>query len=94
MQQAGLVISRSSLFKLVFRGWFSGVLVIFVPIGVLAIVAIVLRGSWDQLFEALLGLAMMPLIAAGQGVVAGGLVVLGLTVRPPKQTRNGDVPAA
>lgn len=76
-------VSREIVFKLVMRGWFAGVFVIFVPILLIASVAraIAAPALWG---EALLGFLLVPLIAAGQSVIVGGLVVLGLTVWPPK----------
>ena len=73
-----------NIFGLVWRGWFAGLLVIFLPFWLLGTVACLVTGNWDQLVQLLLGLVMLPLIAAGQGVMAGGLILLGLKVWPPK----------
>jgi hypothetical protein len=73
----------NEIFKVVWRGWFYGVLVIFLPF--FAVAALVIgfgSGKW----EALLYPVMVPLIAGLQGVIAGWLVLLGLKVRPPKDT--------
>ena len=74
----------SNVFSLVWRGWFAGVLVIFLPLWLLGIVVLVISGSWGQVLPMLGGLLMLPLIAAGQGALIGGLVLLGLHIWPPK----------
>ncbi|MEM7430384.1 MAG: hypothetical protein AAF351_00465 [Pseudomonadota bacterium] len=78
-------IASSELFKLVWRGWFIGVLVIMGPLFALgALISAFGYGEW----ELLIGLILVPLIAAGQGVVAGVLVLFGLKVSPPKAAAN------
>lgn len=73
----------NEIFKVVWRGWFYGVLVIFLPFMVVAALVIGFgAGKW----EALLYPIMVPLVAGLQGVFAGWLVLLGLKVRPPKGT--------
>jgi hypothetical protein len=68
----------------VWRGWFAGLLVIFLPFWLLGVVVFLIGGNWTQMPQMLGGLVALPLIAAGQGVLAGGLVLLGLKVWPPK----------
>ncbi|MGB5628647.1 MAG: hypothetical protein WBM57_04720 [Woeseiaceae bacterium] len=73
----------NEIFKVVWRGWFYGVLVIFLPFFTVAALIIGFgAGKW----EALLYPIMVPLIAAVQGAIAGWLVLLGLKVRPPTNT--------
>lgn len=75
--------SGSEVFRLVWRGWFYGVLVIFLPFFVVAALVVGFgAGKW----EALLYPVMVPLVAGLQGVVAGWLVLLGLKLRPPNGT--------
>lgn len=81
---------RSGLFRLVWRGWFAGVLVIFIPIWLLALIVLALQGNWRALVPAAGLLILMPVIAAVQGVMFSGLVWLGLTVWPPRQSREQD----
>ncbi len=70
----------NEFFKIIWRGWFYGILVIFLPFFTVAALVVGFgAGKW----EALLYVLMVPLIAAGQGVIAGWLVLLGLKVRPP-----------
>jgi hypothetical protein len=76
-------LTGNEIFKVVWRGWFYGVLVIFLPF--FAVAALVIgfgTGKW----EALLYPVMVPIIAAVQGAIAGWLVLLGLKVRPPTST--------
>ena len=77
----------ASFFGLVWRGWFAGVLVIFMPIWLVATIGVAVSGNWAELWPFLSGLLMLPMIAALQGLIAGGLVVLGLRVWPPKVTK-------
>ena len=75
--------STNELFKVVWRGWFYGILVIFLPFFVVAALVIGFgAGKW----EALLYPVMVPFIAAVQGVLVAWLVLLGLKVRPPTKT--------
>jgi hypothetical protein len=78
-------VSGESVFGLVWRGWFAGVMVIFLPIAIIAILITALRGAWNETLQMSLGLIAVPVIAAGQGLIAGGLVALGLTVWPKKK---------
>jgi hypothetical protein len=78
-------VTGSEIFKVVWRGWFYGVLVVFLPFFSVAALVIGLgAGKW----EAILYPVMVPIVAAGLGVVAGWLVVLGLKVRPPTDTSS------
>ena len=75
-----------SMFGLVWRGWFAGLLVIMLPLWLFATVAGLLTGQ-PRAMQMLAGIVLLPLIAAGQGVMVGGLVVLGLKVWPRKATQ-------
>ena len=78
-------VTGNDIFKLVWRGWFYGVLVIFLPFfAIAALVSLFGDGKW----EIVLSVLLVPLIAAGQGVFAGGLVLLGLKVRPPAESSS------
>ena len=78
--------TRPSMFGLVWRGWFAGLLVIMLPLWLLATIAALVTGERGAV-QMLGGIVLLPLIAAGQGVLVGGLVVLGLKVWPRKATQ-------
>ena len=76
----GRELDSSRIFNLVFIGWCWFVAAIFMPILVV--------GSFIELFsdprdaaEELLAVALLPLIAAIQGLIIGAAVVLGLWLR-------------
>lgn len=72
--------TSSEIFRIVWRGWSYGVLVIFWPLFTVAgLIAGFGAGNWEPLLVAFL----VPFIAAMQGMFAGWLVLLGLKVRPP-----------
>jgi len=75
----------NELFKVVWRGWLYGVVVLFLP---LFLVSALGMGFGAGKWEGLLSVLMLPLIAALQGVFAGWLVLLGLKVRPPTECNN------
>ena len=79
------LVTKSDVFKTVWRGWFFGVLVIFLPVFALTSLIALLGGGGDDRWEMAFGVLLVPLIAAGQGVLAGGLVLLGLSVAPPRR---------
>ncbi|WP_153067377.1 hypothetical protein [Steroidobacter cummioxidans] len=77
------VLSGTDVFRLVWRGWFFGVMAIFLPLFLAFGILIVLPGYTKQSpAEYFLSLFLLPLIAAGQG--AGAFVLFGLRVRPPR----------
>ena len=78
------------LFKVVWRGWFIGTTAIFMPILLLAAITKILPNSDSSSYEVVLGILMVPLIAAMQGMLAGGLVLLGLKLRPVKEQSMGS----
>lgn len=73
------------LFGLVWTGWFWGTCAIFLPIFVvLSLIGIpisIAGGEFASAVGILAPIVMVPLIAAGQGVLVTGLVLLGLWVR-------------
>jgi len=71
-------MDRARIFKLVWRGWFVGASAIFIPLSILG----VLVGDISR--EMMLIPLLVPVITAIQGAIAGGLVVLGLTIWPSK----------
>ncbi|GJM05204.1 MAG: hypothetical protein DHS20C09_11950 [marine bacterium B5-7] len=72
-------MEKGKVFKLVWRGWFVGVSAIFTPLFILGLLV-------EPSFEAvpLYGVILVPVIAAFQGVMAGGLVCLGLAIWPQR----------
>lgn len=75
-------MDKGVLFKHVWRGWFVGVSVIFTPIFLLAALF-----SPDTPPQMAIGALMVPVIAALQGVMFGGLVVLGVSIWPLKESK-------
>lgn len=73
-------MDKGVLFKHVWRGWFVGVSVLFTPI--LLLVALFAPEAPPQMA---FGVLMVPVIAAFQGGIVGGLVMLGVTIWPIKQ---------
>ena len=73
-------MDKAVLFKLVWRGWFVGVTVLFVP---LLLVAVIISPETPP--EMKYGILMVPFIAAAQGALVGGLVLLGVTIWPIKR---------
>lgn len=71
-------MDRSLVFQLIWRGWFVGVTAIFTPL--FAILGLLPNTPSVPLIF----LPIVPLVAALQGVLIGGLVLLGLTIWPPK----------
>ena len=72
-------MKKSFIFKMVWRGWFVGATAIFTPLFLLAALF-----APDAPKEMAFAVLLVPFIAALQGVMFGGLVVLGLTIWPPK----------
>lgn len=63
------------MFTLIWKGWTTGVSVVFTPL--FLIVALIQPGTLENM---LFAIPLIPVIAAGQGVLIGGLVCLGLKV--------------
>jgi hypothetical protein len=74
-------MNKKYIFKMVWRGWFAGVTAIFTPLFIL--VAILSPETPKQM---LLAVPLIPLVAAVQGAMFGGLVILGLTIWPSKKS--------
>jgi hypothetical protein len=72
-------LSLGAVFKLVFVGWGLGVLVLAaIPVTIGVLVA--LTSSEADKAPAVLALLFVPVIAFGQGLMAGALVCLGLAI--------------
>lgn len=70
-------MDNKSIFKMVWRGWFVGATIVFVPMILLTIFLI------PQLpISAIFAVLLVPVVTAFQGVIFGGVVVLGLKVWP------------
>jgi hypothetical protein len=83
-------ITDGELFRLVWRGWFAGLLVLFVPIWLLALIVMAFQGDWSDLVPVASGIILLPVIAAGQGLIIAGMIWLGLRVWPQKQTQSQE----
>ncbi|ERS10719.1 hypothetical protein RYH70_01585 [Alloalcanivorax xenomutans] len=70
-------MDKGYLFKSIWRGWFVGMTVTFVPF-ILLWTFVRLEAS----LHTVLMVFMVPVVAALQGVFVGGLVLLGLTIWP------------
>ncbi len=77
-------LTGTELFHLVFRGWFAGVTAIFVPFLFLGLLVSVLPDNDESAVGMMLGVFMVPFIAAMQGLMIGALVLFGLKIWPPK----------
>jgi hypothetical protein len=75
-------MDKGYIFKAVWRGWFVGATAFFVPLFLLAAVF-----APEAPQEVWLAPLMVPVITAVQGVVLGGIVVLGLSLWPLKQAK-------
>lgn len=72
-------MDKKTIFKMVWRGWFIGGTVVLVPMILLTIILT------PQLpISALLAILLVPVITAFQGVIFGGIVILGLVIWPLK----------
>jgi len=78
----------NEIFSIIWRGWFIGVTVIFMPISLIAGVAALLSRSQENSFEILAGVVMVPIIAAMQGIIISGIILLGLKLWPPKKSSD------
>ena len=75
-----MAMSLGSIFKFVWRGWFVGVTAVFLPLFALAALL-----NQEAVENMVYGIPLIPVIAAFQGVIVGGLVVLGLKIWRPKE---------
>ena len=78
-------VSGYSMFKLVWRGYFWGALTIFLPMLLFTVPLGLAAGFQGENLEVLLAVLVIPLILWLQGIIFGGIVSLGLVVRPPKE---------
>ena len=81
---AGEKDQNVSLFRLVWRGWFVSVTVIFVPLYLVSHLIGIGGGDSVSGVSSLVIVVLIPIIAALQGVVVGALVVLGNKIKPIK----------
>ena len=72
-------MEKSTIFKLVWRGWFVGASILFIPF----FLFIVIFGQ-NIPIESLLAIPLIPIITAVQGIFVGALVLLGVIIWPPK----------
>ena len=68
------------MFSTIWKGWFYGVTAIFLPITLLASIVVIFAGGNESPLEMILSVFMVPIIAAIQGVIVGGIVVFGLFI--------------
>jgi len=68
-----------AVFKWVWRGWFVGVSVIFTPIFLL-----ITFFHPDMPYKSAFMIPLVPVIAALQGLIVGGIVIAGLKLWRPK----------
>lgn len=79
-------LTGKELFDTVWRGYVVGMTVIFIPFALLGLLASIFPNSDESVLEMVLFLVMVPVIAGFQGIMFGGLILLGLKVWPPKKT--------
>ena len=76
-------MDKKSIFKMIWRGWFVGATIILTPMILLALIIT------PQLpMGAFLAVLLVPIVAAFQGVIFGGIVVLGLSLWPIKYSES------
>jgi len=88
-------ISGGELFRLIWRGYFIAVtgifLVAFLVFGTAAMYSGAEPGM--KLSEFALGLLLVPVIAAGQGLIIGSVVLFGHFVKPPRSSLSSNDPS-
>ncbi len=72
-------LAPAELFRVVWTGWFYGVVAMFLPFAA-AVTVLVAFSRPAEAGQGLLAVILVPLIAAGQGVIVGGIVLLGLWI--------------
>ena len=72
-------LKGADIFKIVWTGWFWGVTALFFPVLALGAVTMLFVNP-SEAIEAVVGLFVVPIVAAGQGVLAGFLVGFGLRI--------------
>ena len=72
-------LNSSDVFRIVWTGWFWGLCFLFGPFFLLTVVALAFTNPFEAM-QASLGILLLPVIAGGQGLMAGAVVVLGLWV--------------
>lgn len=87
-------ISGSDLFRLIWRGYFIAITSIFLfallVFGTVAMYSGAEPGM--KLSEFALGLLLVPVIAAGQALIIGGVVLFGHFVKPPRSSHASKDP--
>ena len=77
-------VRGSDLFAVIWHGYFVGAALIVFPLTIIIVIGnlFVMRSEfqWPMVFAPVMGVG----IAALQGVIVGGLVLLGLRIYPPK----------
>lgn len=72
-------MEKITLFKLVWRGWFVGATLLFIP---LYFLLVLLEPEIPK--ESMLAIPLIPIITAVQGIIVGALVLLGVSIWPLK----------
>jgi hypothetical protein len=81
--------SAGELFRLIWRGWFVGTTVTFIPI--LLVIDLVARPGLD-LSQYLLFIVAFPIMNAMNGAIVAGQILLGLFLVPPRKTSHQPTP--
>lgn len=89
-------ISGSELFRLIWRGYFIAISSIFLVTLLVFGTAAMYSGAEPgmKLSEFALGLVLVPVIAAGQGLIIGGVVLFGHFVKPPRSSWTSKDPSS
>jgi len=80
-------LSAGELFRLIWRGWFVGATVTFIPI--FFVIDLVARPGFS-LSQYLLLLALLPIMNAINGAIFGGQIILGLFLVPPRKAKKAE----
>ena len=72
-------LAPADLFRVVWTGWFFGIAAIFLPFASV-VTALIALSRPAEATQGLLAIILVPLIAAGQGAIVGGLVLFGLWI--------------
>lgn len=89
-------ISGSELFRLIWRGYFIAITSIFLVTFLVFGTAAMYSGAEPgmKLSEFALGLFLVPVIAAGQGLIIGGVVLFGHFLKPPRSSLASRDPSS
>jgi hypothetical protein len=82
-------LSAGELFRLVWRGWFVGATVTFIPI--FFVIDLVARPGFS-LSQYLVLIVVFPILNAINGAIFGGQILLGLFLVPPQKAKKSHEP--